>query len=134
MTTPVAFFGSTNSAGRIRISRFVTGFLACLPISWLPLKVSATSTLRLRYRSFSTLSLLTTHFSLSTFAFTYSTFGFSHRLVTPKIVSGRKVAVGKIQSSCWNLMSVNSPISGSKSPCVSCCPTGFPSFGHHPTG
>ncbi len=134
MTTPVAFFGSTNSAGRIRISWLVTGFLTCFPTSWLPIRVSTTSTFRFRYPNFSTDSLLTIHCSLSTLAFTYSTVGFNHMLVTPKIVSGRRVAAGKIHSPYWNLISVNSPISGSTSSCVSCCPTGFPSFGHHPTG
>ena len=79
-------------------------------------------------------SLVKIHFSLSISISTYSESGFSQIFVTPKIVSGLKVAVGIILSSYLNLIMVYCPISGSISPMVSCWPTGFPSLGHQPTG
>ena len=79
-----------------------------------------------------------------TAALTYSASGSTHRFVTPNSVSGRRVAAGitappalppsPSSSSSLNLTSVYSAKPGSTSPSVSCCETGFWSFGHHPTG
>ena len=68
----------------------------------------------------------TIHVSLSTETFLYITFGLTHKLVTPKIVSGLNVVTGKINSPNLNLTrKFLSSIFGSTSPIVSCCDTGF---------
>ncbi len=68
----------------------------------------------------------TIHVSLSTVTFLYITFGLTHKLVTPKIVSGLSVVTGKTNSPNENLTrKFLSSIFGSTSPIVSCCDTGF---------
>src|SRR5215510_3100660 len=60
--------------------------------------------------------------------------GLTHMLVTPKRVSGLRVAAGKMLSPDLNFTTVYSLKSGSTSPIVSCWLTGFWSRGHQPTG
>ena len=113
------FFESTKEAGNNCIFMSVNGFSVHLPMSESPeivsKELSATRCLNLDIES-----RLTIHFSSFNEIFTYSISGLIQRLVTPKIVSGRSVAVTNFASSNVNLIIVYSPISGSTSPKVSC--------------
>ena len=132
MPVPVPLW--TNPAGSITTDSFLCGMAADLPARSAPLTSPSYDTCLLWNSSLRAHSGLTIHFSPSTVIFLYVMSGLTHRFTTPNIVSGLRVAVGITYSPSLNLISVYSVKSGSTSPSVSCCDTGFWSFGHHPTG
>ena len=115
----------TKDAGRIRNSSSFVGLWAFFPINCEPKTSSIISIFLLRNSSLYAHSALIIQVSPSTFTFLYTISGFIQRFVTPNNVSGRSVATGIIASSMLNFITIYSVKSGSTSPSVSCCETGF---------
>ena len=133
MTRPLAMSGSTKSAGRIGTSP-QSGWLTFLSMRLLPGISSFISTVWSCRASFSAASFETIQAFPSTSAFTYVTFGFAQRLVTPWMVSGRRVAVGMNASPNRNMTIVNLITSALSPSSRSWSPTGLSSTVQNRTG